>query len=120
MYTQKEIGQRIRAWRKRQGLTQAMLGDRLGVGQAQISSIELGEAFSMLPQLIELADLMEISLDELVGRNVVRENGTGEGADREVSVRLSALHNLIDLVITLPADQQARLLDVARVMFPPE
>lgn len=52
--------------RRRRGLSQAQLADRLGVTRQSVSKWETGEAMPELSKLIALADLFEVSLDYLV------------------------------------------------------
>lgn len=63
----KELGNRVASLRKEQGLTQAQLGELLGIAQQMIASYEIGRRrvpVSMLPQL---AHALAIPVDTLLG-----------------------------------------------------
>ena len=56
--------------RKQQGLSQEQLGEKLGVTRQTVSKWELGVTTPEMDKLILLADLLHISIDELVGRKI--------------------------------------------------
>jgi DNA-binding XRE family transcriptional regulator len=53
-------------YRKRAGLTQARLAERAGIAQGFLSEIEAGRKSGDVQTLRKLADLLKISLDDLV------------------------------------------------------
>ena len=61
-----EINEKIKQYRKKQKWTQKELSEQLKVSDKTISSWETGRTYPDLDSLIELADLFEISLDELI------------------------------------------------------
>lgn len=63
-------GELLKTWRKVNYCTQQALADKLGVSQAYIGMIENGKFTPSVKMLIELADIMEITLDELLCRKV--------------------------------------------------
>ncbi len=65
-----ELGEKIYQKRKEQKLSQEQLGELLGVTRQTISNWELGESSPDILEAKELASIFEISLDELVGRNI--------------------------------------------------
>ena len=64
----KTIGERIKAFREARGLTLRQLDDLSGVPFGTIARYEKNEYFPGLMNLIALADALELSLDDLVGR----------------------------------------------------
>ena len=62
-----ELANRLAELRKQKGLSQEELADRLQVSRQAVSKWERGEASPDTDNLIELAKIYEISLDELVG-----------------------------------------------------
>lgn len=56
--------------RKEQGMTQEDLADRLSVSRQTVSKWENGECMPDADKFIRLSDVLEISLDELAGREV--------------------------------------------------
>ncbi len=63
---EKEFAERLINLRKRHGLSQEQLGDKLFVSRQAVSKWECGEAIPDIDNLILLAQLFDISLDELV------------------------------------------------------
>ena len=62
------FGERLTHLRKARGLTQTELGAKAGVSQRVIAYYEQDGAQPPGPMLIDLADAMKISVDELLGR----------------------------------------------------
>ncbi len=61
--------------RKEKGFTQAELGEKLGVTDKAVSRWETGESFPETAQLIPLADIFDITVDELLrGVKATEEN----------------------------------------------
>lgn len=59
------IGEAIRETRKRQNLTQKQLGERVGVGEAQISKIESGKSitYATIVRVFQAMGAQSASLD---------------------------------------------------------
>lgn len=62
------FGQRIAALRKARGMTQEALAQRLGITNQAVSKWESDQCCPDIMQLPALADIFEISMDELFGR----------------------------------------------------
>ena len=65
-----EIGKKIMELRKKNGLSQEELAEKIGVARQTISKWELGETYPDLKQSKELSKLFNISLDELVENDI--------------------------------------------------
>jgi transcriptional regulator with XRE-family HTH domain len=63
-----EISKNIRFYRKLLGLTQEELANRLGGKKSLVSNYENGYSVPDIFTLIKLADIFDVTLDELVGR----------------------------------------------------
>ena len=63
-----KIAENIRFFRKQAGLTQEELAARFGSRKTLISNYELGRNTPDIETLWELADIFDITIDELVGR----------------------------------------------------
>lgn len=61
------LGQRIAAERKKSGLSQESLGDRLGVSRQAISKWEADAAIPEIDKLIALSRLFSVSVADLLG-----------------------------------------------------
>ncbi len=62
----KQIGININTYRKHNGLTQAALADRLNYSDKAISKWERGESMPDVTTLIQLAEVFQISVNELL------------------------------------------------------
>ncbi|MBR7184834.1 MAG: helix-turn-helix transcriptional regulator [Clostridia bacterium] len=67
------IGNAIRQARKKLGMTQEMLGERIGVSAQAVSKWENDNALPDTAMLCDLADALSVSLDELFGRTAGQE-----------------------------------------------
>ena len=70
----------IRA-RKARGLSQEGLAAAVGVSRQAVSKWETGDAMPDLSKLVALADALEVSLDDLCGRERVSPRTMAEGPD---------------------------------------
>ena len=62
-----QLGQQVRRLRQAYGLTQVALAQRLGqAGQSGIAKIEQGEKLPSLKRVIQLADVLGVSTDDLL------------------------------------------------------
>lgn len=91
------IGERLKFWRKKQGLSGAALGARLGVSQASVASWETS-ARQIMPDNLVALYYMGLNLNWLlVGEGEMYVDATGKTeADvvnqlREIKARLRAL-----------------------------
>lgn len=72
-----EFSEKLTALRKKAGLSQEQLADRLGVTRQSVSKWESGTAVPELVKLISLSDMFGVSLDYLV-RDCAEESKTAE------------------------------------------
>ena len=63
-----KMAEKIRFFRKQAGLTQEELAARFGSRKTLISNYEIGRNTPDIETLWELADIFDITIDELVGR----------------------------------------------------
>ncbi|WP_211370409.1 helix-turn-helix domain-containing protein [Nonomuraea turkmeniaca] len=63
------VGARIRAARKRAGLTEAQAAAAAGLDQARLWRLEEGRMYPTLPALARLAPALGVTIDELAGLN---------------------------------------------------
>lgn len=69
-----EMGTRMKAARKELHLTQEDMADKLGVSVKHYSGIERGVAGISLETLVNISNILNISLDYLVKGNAMSEN----------------------------------------------
>lgn len=68
----KAIGVRIKAARARKGVTQGYIAEVTGLSAPHISNIETGNTKLGLPTIIHLANVLDVSVDELLCDNIHR------------------------------------------------
>lgn len=59
----------IKKIRESRGMRQYELANRMGVKQASVSAWESGRAMPSAENLLKLADILECTVDALLGRN---------------------------------------------------
>ena len=84
------LGTKLADLRKRHGYSQEALADKMGVSRQAVSKWERGESTPDTDTLIELAQLYNVSLDELAG--IARKN-TDEAEKKEESKSAPAEDN---------------------------
>lgn len=91
--------ERLRLLRKARHLSQVRLAELLGINPRTYNRWEKGTSTPQLDTVIKIADVLQVSMDELVGR---------EAVSNEVKIRNHQLHELWQLADSLPdTDQQA-------------
>lgn len=78
------IGQNIRFLRKRKGLNQTQLGEYLGITKGAVSGYESGASLPGIETLVKVGELLDVSLDELVFRDMESE-GTSTLSNKAAS-----------------------------------
>ena len=68
------IGEAIRKARKSKRYTLEKLQAKTGITRVSLGRWERGEAFPNIVNLLTIADVLGVTLDELVGRTVKNEN----------------------------------------------
>ena len=70
-----DFARRLHDLREVRNLTQAELGSRAGMSAAAISHFETGQRAPSLESLVRLADALQVSTDELLGRASIESPG---------------------------------------------
>jgi transcriptional regulator with XRE-family HTH domain len=79
------LGQRLTRLRTARGITQVALAHRLGTVQTVVSEYELDHRRIHAQRLREIAEILQVSADALLGMPTTRANGNGHG---ELSLKL--------------------------------
>lgn len=108
-----EIGKKIMNLRKKNGLSQEELAERVGVARQTISKWELGETSPDLKQAKELSKIFNVSLDELTNNDIkdVLVEKTSN-TEKLAGIILKLMKFMIIFIIVLPI-----LLIVLRIVF---
>lgn len=62
------VGSRIREYRLKRGLTQGQIAEKLGMTEANFSSYERGKSIPPGDKLKQIAELLDVSTDYLLGQ----------------------------------------------------
>ena len=95
------IASQLRLLRRKRGLTQTSLGERIGVTQKTIAAYEAGRIRILDVTLIDLAKALEVSVDELLGVK------THKIATKDLSLRLIKRMYVIE---TMPETAKKHIL----------
>ena len=87
-----ELANRLAELRKQKGLSQEELADKLQVSRQAISKWERGEASPDTDNLIELAKIYNISLDELVGLSTEKKAEEKEPQKDQITIDDNGIH----------------------------
>lgn len=72
------LGQRISDFRSKHNFSQEELAFRSGVGNKHISNIELGKSKPSLESLIQIANVLNVSADDLLVDSLTHSASTGD------------------------------------------
>ena len=76
----KSFAERLKHLRKQRGLTQKQLGEALGIGQTAIANYEQGNRSPDGEGLMRIAEVLDISVDALLGREESSSRPHGDNA----------------------------------------
>lgn len=95
---------RLREFRSARGLTQVRLSELLGISPRVYNRWEQGDADPRLDTVVKIADLLKVSLDDLLGRT--------EPEEPEFQISNPKLHRLCRQIDQLPDEDQQALVIV--------
>jgi transcriptional regulator with XRE-family HTH domain len=120
------LAARLRELRARRGYTQDHVAKRLGCHESAVSRWESGSRFPTGEDLVALADLFEVSTDDLLGRTKQYVNAGAALVDMRLLSQLAAAETTAEFdrevaahegqAIWLPAPEGAVLVPVAEAM----
>ena len=93
------ISDRIRELRKKNGLSQEELADRLGVSRQAISKWESEGSVPDIDKIIRLSDCFEVSTDYLL-KGIEPENRLGPRQSRRIMAAVAVIFGIIALIIS--------------------
>lgn len=101
------LGERIAAFRNQRGLSQQQLAEKLGISQQLIGYWERRSTVLRPEQLIALAEVLNVSVNDLLGQKNRKTRGKGpEGKALQA----------FEAVSRLPRRQQAHILRVVQAL----
>ena len=70
----KDLGRKIKSKRRSEKMTQEQLGTAIGISTSHLSHIENASTKASLQTLLNIANALDTSLDELFGLSIARNN----------------------------------------------
>lgn len=120
------LASRLRELRARRGLTQDQVAKRLGCHESAVSRWESGTRFPTGEDLVALADLFEVSTDDLLGRLKQYASPGAALVDMRLLEKLAASESTVEFdrvivendeqAVWLPVPEGAVLMPVAEAM----
>lgn len=104
------IGKNIAALRKEAGLTQAQLGERLGVSNQAISKWEKGMNLPDVMLLPQIAKVFDVTIDRLF--EGVDDEPNEEASDERLIWLLREEYDAATLIVRYPVEAVARMMQV--------
>jgi len=87
-----EFGERLLAARQQLGFSQTQMADKLGITQPSYAGWERRETALKPDHLLHLAEILNVTVDHLLGKENGRQRGTGPaGKARQIFERVSQL-----------------------------
>ena len=71
-FNREDYGSRIRNLRKKRGLTQEQLAERLSLSPTHLSNIETGTTRVSLSSIVKIANALDVTVDDLLCDNLVQ------------------------------------------------
>ena len=109
------LGERLRDLRKQKGYSQTQMARKLHITQGAISQWENGLTTPAADQLVTIAQVFGISVDELLGADapIIKEaQGTGLQAPRTTEARILAAG-----IDKMPEKERKKALEIMNLMF---
>ena len=99
-----KIGQKIRKFRKAQGLSQESLAEKVGISVTHMSHIETGNTKLSLPVFIDIASALDVQTDDLLN-------------DRDLISTSKANSELSEILEQCTVEQLNVITDVVKTML---
>lgn len=98
------IGQKIRKFRKAQGLSQEELAEKIGISVTHMSHIETGNTKLSLPVFVDIANVLDVQTDDLLN-------------DRDIIDGTKANRELAEILEKCTTEQLSLITDVVKAML---
>lgn len=112
------VGSKIKEYRKKKGMNQTELGKKLGVKQNTVAGYEKGEWEVSYDNLFKLAEIFEISIDDLFPSTTTNENNNElEKAlrvanDKDVDTSdMELIKQITEKALSLEGEERRKLMD---------
>lgn len=110
------LGENICKYRKKKGLSQEELAERIGVTRQTISNWELNETSPNTKQLKSLREILDVSVDCLLGNEIKPQKEENHDGKRSFSSTEVLVESLSSVTLTMIAIGGIIFLIIAIVM----
>lgn len=114
MLNLKEIGNRIKKYRKQKGFTQAQLAEIIDISTIHMSHLETGSVAMSLECMIKVCNALEVSPDDLlIGEFELNNNATIKQL-AEITKNLSSDENKLLIDFALLLEKKTNLTEIKK------
>lgn len=103
------IAKKIKEYRKKKGLTQAELAEKINIGTKQISRIEIAEFYPSLNTFFKIVETLDMDLNEFVNNIQTDKNKVRQKLITTLYKATDDELNFYDRLITFANDEAAEL-----------
>ncbi|MBQ2610792.1 helix-turn-helix transcriptional regulator [bacterium] len=103
------IAKKIREYRKKSGLTQAELAEKIDIGTKQISRLEIGDFYPSLNTFFRLVKILNIDLSDFIPSVPINHNETRKKIIEKIYNATDDELNFYDRLITFANDEVAEI-----------
>ena len=112
MFSVRKFGAYISRLRKKADMTQSVLGDKLNVTRQAVSRYETGESFPDISILILIAEIFEVSIDDLINAgNPTKTEAILLQSETELPAEIFKENKLTEDIINIASLLKPSLLD---------
>ena len=110
MFNMQKIGRKISELRKDKNMTQMELADQMGISFQAVSNWERGNSMPDISKLPELAEVLNVSLDELLGEKTILVEAAINDSIEEVITNCDACAEEISEILPILKPEQINSL----------
>lgn len=74
MNIKKELGEKIKRYRKKRGLTQEQLAEMVEISARNLSNIEIGISFAKAETLEKILEALDVTTEEIFSNNSIKNS----------------------------------------------
>ena len=106
MFNMQKIGRKISELRKGKNMTQPELADRMGISFQAVSNWERGNSMPDIAKLPELAEILGVSVDELLGeKSALVEAALNNNVEEVIESQSASAEEISNVLSILKPDQ---------------
>lgn len=103
--SKKYIASKVKEYRKKRGLTQAELAEKVDLATKQISRIEIAEFYPSLPTFLKIFAALDMDINDFVNTNKPHENKLRERLIERIYSANDEELSFYDRILTFALDE---------------